>query len=101
MTEEKDEALEISNPRLLCAIYFTLLAVIANQAIDTFLYAVGVQELLPIYKAILLAVVIGEFINKWAALQRNHFDDFDGRHVEFSTQRANKAADDDHFDQHY
>tara|TARA_Y100000588_G_scaffold390512_2_gene496251 strand:- start:499 stop:1095 length:597 start_codon:yes stop_codon:yes gene_type:complete len=54
----KDEALTISNPRLIAAVYFGLLAVIANIVIDTILYAIGVQELLPFFQAIFLAVVV-------------------------------------------
>ena len=54
----QDEALEISNPRLLSAIYFSLLAIIATIVLDTTLYALGIEQLLPFAKAILLAVVI-------------------------------------------
>ena len=54
----KDEALTISNPRLFAAVYFGLLAVIANIVIDTFLYSIGVQELLPFFQAVLLAVIV-------------------------------------------
>lgn len=51
----KDEAINISNPRLLSAIYFALLAIIANLIIDTLLYNLGVQLLMPTFKALLLA----------------------------------------------
>ena len=58
MNNKKDEALTISNPRLLSAVYFGLLAVIANIAIDSFLYTIGVQELLPFFQAVFLAVIV-------------------------------------------
>ncbi|KTD23617.1 Uncharacterised protein [Legionella lansingensis] len=53
-----DQALTISNPRLLAAVYFALLAVIATCVIDRILYFIGVQQFLPLFKAILLAVVV-------------------------------------------
>ncbi|AHE67812.1 hypothetical protein [Legionella oakridgensis] len=56
--DKQDEALTISNPRMLSAIYFSLLAIIATIAIDTIFYAMGVEQLLPIFKAIVLAVII-------------------------------------------
>lgn len=54
----KDKALEISNPRLLAAVYFSLLAIIATIAIDTALYALGIGQLLPISNELFLAVII-------------------------------------------
>ncbi|MDI9818115.1 MULTISPECIES: hypothetical protein [unclassified Legionella] len=54
----EDQALTISNPRLLAAIYFALLAIIATCLIDLFLYLMGMEQLLPLFKAILLGVVI-------------------------------------------
>ena len=53
-----DEALTISNPRLLTAVYFSLLAIIATLTIEVILYALGVEQLLPTGKAIVLAVVV-------------------------------------------
>jgi hypothetical protein len=58
MTNKEDAVLTISNPRLLSAIYFALLAVIANIIIDNLLYSLGVQKLLPFYQAFLLAACI-------------------------------------------
>jgi hypothetical protein len=55
---DRDDALSISNPRLIAAIYFGLLAVIANIIIDSVLYALGVELLFPYYQAVLLAAVI-------------------------------------------
>lgn len=54
----EDEALTISNPRLLTAVYFALLAVIATVVIDLFLYSIGLERLLPTFQAILLAVIV-------------------------------------------
>ncbi|WP_133127974.1 hypothetical protein [Legionella nagasakiensis] len=56
--DKQDEALTLSNPRMLSAIYFSLLAIIATIVLDTIFYAMGVEQLLPIFKAIILAVVI-------------------------------------------
>lgn len=56
--DKQDEALTLSNPRLLAAVYFSLLAVIATLAIDTVFYALGVEQLSPIYKEIFLAVIV-------------------------------------------
>lgn len=53
-----DEALTLSNPRLLTAIYFSLLAVIATFSIDALLYWVGVTQFISISQAIFLAVII-------------------------------------------
>lgn len=58
MKKQQDEALSISNPRLLAAVYFSLLAIIATIIIDTLLYAIGIEQLLPISKAIFLSVIV-------------------------------------------
>lgn len=54
---KKDEALSISNPRLLSAAYFGLLAIIITIMIDTVFYSMGIKQLLPTYQAVLLATV--------------------------------------------
>lgn len=54
----EEEALTLSNPRLLSAIYFSLLAIIATIILDTVIYALGVEQLLPVFQGILLAVII-------------------------------------------
>jgi hypothetical protein len=54
---KRDEALEISNPRLLSAAYFCLLAVIITIVMDTLLYAMGVKQLIPTFQAVLLAAI--------------------------------------------
>ncbi len=58
MKKQTDEALSISNPRLLVAVYFSLLAIVATIIIDTLLYAIGFEQILPISKAIFLAVIV-------------------------------------------
>lgn len=58
MTTQQDEALKISNPRLLTAVYFSLLAIVMTILLDVIFYALGVEQILPIYKAIFLAVII-------------------------------------------
>jgi len=54
----QDEALTISNPRLLYAVYFSLLAIVATLVIDSILYALGMEQIVPTFKAILLAAII-------------------------------------------
>ena len=54
----QDEALTISNPRLLSAVYFSLLAIVATLVIDSILYALGMEQIVPTFKAILLAAII-------------------------------------------
>lgn len=54
----QDEALGISNPRLLSAGYFVLLAIIATVILDLLMYSVGIEKILPPFEAILLAVVV-------------------------------------------
>ena len=58
MKKQKDEALSISNPRLLTAVYFSLLAIVVTIIIDTLLYSIGIEQLLPISKAIFLSVIV-------------------------------------------
>jgi hypothetical protein len=58
ITEKRDEALSISNPRLLSAAYFGLLAIIVTVLIDSIMYALGFEQIIPHFKAILLAVII-------------------------------------------
>ena len=53
-----DEAITITNPRLLSAAYFVLLAIIATVIIDLILYSIGVEKILPTFEAILLAAII-------------------------------------------
>jgi len=53
-----DEALTLSNPRLLTGIYFSLLAVIATLSIDALLYWAGVIQFVSISQEIFLAVIV-------------------------------------------
>jgi hypothetical protein len=55
---KKDEALDISNPRLLSATYFSLLAIIITITIDTILYGIGITQLLPTFEAVILATFL-------------------------------------------
>ena len=79
----QDEALTISNPRLLAAVYFSLLAVIATIAIDTVFYALGVEQLLPISKEIFLAVVVAAFFGALFGERIVHSEKPYYRHVFF------------------
>lgn len=54
----QDDVFSISNPRLLSAVYFSLLAIIVTIAIDTAIYALGMEQFLPISTEIFLAVII-------------------------------------------
>ena len=58
ITEKHDEALSISNPRLLSAAYFSLLAIIVTVVIDSIMYALGFEQIISSFEAILLAVVV-------------------------------------------
>jgi hypothetical protein len=49
---------KLPNPRLLGAIYFSLLAVIATLVVDKLLYVVGKEQILPTAEALLLAVMV-------------------------------------------
>lgn len=53
-----DPALSISNPRLLAAIYYGLLSVVATILIDAFLVSLGIQEIVPLFQSILLGMII-------------------------------------------
>ena len=55
---QRDLALTMSNPRLLAAIYFGLLSVVGTILIDAFLTLIGVHELIPVFEAILIGVVV-------------------------------------------
>lgn len=54
----KNAAIQVSNARLIACIYFGLLAIVATIIIDTFLYLLGVGELIPTFWAVSLATVI-------------------------------------------
>ena len=69
MNTKKDEALALSNPRLLSAAYFGLLAVILTVTIDAILYGAGIQRILPTFQALLLATAtascFGAIFGEW------------------------------------
>lgn len=54
----KDPALTISNPRLLAGIYFALLSVVGTILINAFLSLLGFKELVPVFQAIILGVLV-------------------------------------------
>lgn len=56
--KHQDPALTISTPRLLAAIYFGLLSVVGTVLINAFLTLIGIAELIPLFKAIILGVVV-------------------------------------------
>lgn len=56
--DTQDQALTISNPRLLTAVYFTLMGVIATLALDIIINTLGVEKILTLSQAIFLAVII-------------------------------------------
>jgi hypothetical protein len=54
----RDPALTISNPRLLAAIYFGLLSVVGTILINAFLTLFSINELIPVFEAILIGVLV-------------------------------------------
>jgi hypothetical protein len=58
MVTHADEAPTLSNPRLLAAVYFSALAIIFTLTIDTLIYLLGIDQLIPLFKAIILAVLV-------------------------------------------
>lgn len=54
----QDPALTISNPRLLAAVYFGLLSVVGTILINAFLSSIGVEQIIPIFKAIILGMIV-------------------------------------------
>lgn len=53
-----DPALQFSNPRLLGAVYYGLLSVVGTILINAFLTILGINEIVPLFKAILLGMVV-------------------------------------------
>jgi hypothetical protein len=54
----RDPALTISNPRLIAAIYFGLLSVVGTILINAFLTLIGIDEIIPVFEAILIGVLV-------------------------------------------
>jgi hypothetical protein len=59
--KKQDPALTISNPRLLAAIYFGLLSVVGTILINAFLTSIGVEQIIPVFKAIILGMIVASF----------------------------------------
>lgn len=55
---KRDLALRCSNPRLICAVYFGLLSVVGTILINALLTSMGIAEEIPVFKAILLGVIV-------------------------------------------
>jgi hypothetical protein len=55
---DHDLALHFSNPRLLGAIYYGLLSVVGTILIDAFLTLFGIKEIIPLYQAILVGMIV-------------------------------------------
>ena len=56
--KKSDPALTISNPRLLAAIYFGLLSVVGTILINAFLTLIGIEEIIPVFQAIILGMIV-------------------------------------------
>lgn len=54
----QDEAVSLSNPRIIAAVYFGVLSVMFTLAFDAILYAFGINQFLPLYQATILADII-------------------------------------------
>lgn len=65
---------KLPNPRLLGAIYFSLLAVIATLVVDKLLYVVGKEQFLPTAEALLLAVIVAACFGALFAKRILHSD---------------------------
>ncbi|CAM2959409.1 Uncharacterised protein [Legionella steigerwaltii] len=55
---KQDPALNFSNPRLLAAVYYGLLSVVGTILIDALLTTLGIEELVPLFKAIILGMIV-------------------------------------------
>jgi hypothetical protein len=54
----RDTAPYFSNPRILGAIYYGLLSVVGTILIDAFLTLIGIEEIIPLYQAILIGMIV-------------------------------------------
>lgn len=57
-----DPALSFPNPRLLAAVYFGLLSVVGTILISTFLDVLGIEDIIPIFQAVLLGMLIASIM---------------------------------------
>jgi hypothetical protein len=56
-----DRALKIQNARILCGIYYGLLAVVFTLTLDATLYFLGFNQFIPLFAGTLLAMCIATF----------------------------------------
>lgn len=56
--DKHDQALDFAWPRLLGGIYFGLLSVVGTILINALLVSIGIQEIIPLFQAILLGMVV-------------------------------------------
>ncbi|MGC1183404.1 hypothetical protein [Legionella sp.] len=56
--KKQDAALYFPNPRLLAAVYYGLLSVVGTILIDALLTLIGIKELVPLFQAIILGMII-------------------------------------------
>ncbi|KTD09044.1 hypothetical protein Lgra_2279 [Legionella gratiana] len=56
--KNEDPALTISNPRLLAAVYYGLLSVVGTILIDVLLTSMGIMEVIPLFRSIVLGVIV-------------------------------------------
>lgn len=54
----KDPALSFPNPRMLAAIYYGLLSVVATIMIDALISSIGINEVIPIYQSVLIGMAV-------------------------------------------
>lgn len=54
----RDRALKIGNARMLCGMYYALLAVVFTLSLDAVLYALGVSQMIPLFAGTLVAMFI-------------------------------------------
>lgn len=55
---KQDPALDFPNPRLLATVYYGLLSVVGTILINAFLTTIGIKELVPLFQAIILGMVV-------------------------------------------
>lgn len=56
--KKQDPALSFSHPRELTAIYFALLSIVGTILINAFLTSIGVEQIIPIFKAVILGIIV-------------------------------------------
>lgn len=60
--KKSDPAVLISNPRIIAAIYFGLLSVVGTILINAFLTTIGIMEIIPLFKSIILGMVVASIM---------------------------------------